>query len=56
MQFLGQFGDGRIFGSRESIHADENERVRGISHSDVLKVSGRMDYWNTKGWFDYLRQ
>lgn len=56
IQWWGQFGDGRLFGSRESLYADENERVRGISHSDILHDKDRMQYWNRHGWFDYLRQ
>ena len=54
--WLGQFGDGRFFGSRKCDQATENQQLKGISHSDILKVGARMDMWNTNGWFDFLRQ
>lgn len=56
IQFLGQFGDGRLFGSRTSKFADENQRLAGINHSDVLKVGAQMDLWSKYGWFDFLRK
>lgn len=54
-QFLGQFGDGRFFGSRRSAHATVNESLRDINHTDVLKIGGKMDLWNTRGWYGFLR-
>lgn len=55
-QWMGQIGDGKWFGARKSPHADMNHHLKGINHSDVLKVGGKMDMWNTQGWFDFLRQ
>ena len=55
--WLGQFGDGRAFGSRKiDIPGVENQHLKDINHTDVLKIGKRMDYWVTKGWFDFLRQ
>lgn len=55
--WLGQFGDGRAFGSRKvDIPGVENQLLNDINHTDILKVGRRMDYWNTKGWFDFLRK
>jgi hypothetical protein len=54
--WLGQFGDGRFFGSREEKRADEQFHLKGISHSEILKNGGRMDLWIKHGWYDFLRQ
>jgi hypothetical protein len=53
--WLGQFGDGRFFGSRKAIQADYNVLLTGIHHSEILKVGGRMDLWVKNGWYDFLR-
>lgn len=54
--WLGQFGDGRFFGSRKEPRADTNVELKGVNHSDILKLGGRMDLWIQNGWFDFLRQ
>lgn len=56
MQRFGQIGDGKWFGAQKNPYADVNHQMVDINHSDVLRVTGRMDYWNTQGWFDFLRQ
>lgn len=57
IQILGQFGDGRWFGSRKvELRSVQNELLKDINHTDVLKVGARMDYWVKRGWFDFLRQ
>lgn len=55
-QFLGQFGDGRFFGSRKSEQADENFLLDDIRHTDILKIGKRMDLWIKNGWYDFLRK
>ena len=55
--WLGQFGDGRFFGSRKiDIPGVDNQQLKGIHHSDLLKVGKRMDLWIKNNWFDFLRQ
>jgi hypothetical protein len=55
--WLGQFGDGRFLGSRKvDIPGVQNQLLKDINHTDVLKIGKRMDYWLTNGWFDFLRQ
>lgn len=56
IQVLGGFGDGRFLGSRTSVHADINHKLKDINHSDVLKVREKIYYWSNQGWFDFLRQ
>lgn len=55
-QFWGQFGDGKLFGSRYSIHADVNHHLKGINHSDTLKKDASFYLWRSNGWFEFLRQ
>lgn len=55
VQWLGQIGDGRWFGSRKAKFAKLNIPLHGINHSDLFKLDGRLDLWNTGGWFNYLR-
>lgn len=53
VQFLGQFGDGRILGSRKvEVPGVINHRLK-IDHSSVFNE--RIDYWVKEGWFDFLR-
>ena len=57
-QWMGQIGDGKWFGVRKSPHANVNHQLdekTKNNHSELLKVSGKMDYWVKNGWFDFLR-
>ena len=48
--WLGQFGDGNLFGSRKvELPGVFNTRLEDINHTDILRVGKRMDYWVTKG-------
>lgn len=54
--WLGQFGDGKLIGSRKSAHSDENHHLSGINHTDILKIGKKMDFWIKNGWYDFLRK
>lgn len=57
MAFLGQFGDGRWFGSRNcSIDGVDNCRTKGISHSNILRNEKYFKLWQEQKWFDFLRE
>jgi hypothetical protein len=54
--FLGQIGDGKIFGSRHCDTATENKALSKIGHSGILEKEDRMTHWNDSGLFDILRK
>lgn len=53
---LGQFGDGRWFGSRHCNQAHENVRLKDIGHSKILHTPQGIGYWTSESWFEFLKQ
>lgn len=56
MGILGQISDGKWFGKRNCPQADINQKLKGISHSRILRDEKYMQLWVEQGWFDFLKQ
>lgn len=55
IEFLGQIGDGKWFGSRNCPYAI-NHKLKKIGHSKILREEEYMKLWISEGWFDFLKQ
>jgi hypothetical protein len=56
MAFLGQFFDGKFFGSRRcDIIGVDNVAIKKINHSKILRNTKEMQMWIDNGWFEFLR-